>query len=263
MNSTELLRLDAPYNYIYYGGIVGKHVATLITVIDKTGKDGKYLIETHSHPVVIYNGKTAEGVVWNNVEVTQCRTVCSEKDKRVTLREFNELLILGEHGTYETNTEDNSYSSQPIRPFDLRMGMDAAGITLVIPREILAPEVSGICKKLKVWLSFGAECDSYFAASRMDIVPGLKLKTSPLYFSAWQPATEKGLKELYKELSSQLYEWQSTLEEFHVEIEFDEDTASYSMGEEIAIEEENRVRERMKTQDIIKRLNKEARRELV
>lgn len=258
MNSTELLKLDAPYNYIYYGGVVGKHVATLITVTDKTGEDGKYHIETHSHPVVTYNGKTAEGVVWGNVEVTQCRTVCSETDKRVTLREFNELLMIGEHGTYETDTEDTPYSSQPVRPFDLRIGMDAAGITLVMPREMLAPDVSGIRKKLKVWLSFGADCDTYFAQSRVDTEPelGLRLKTSPLYFSVWQSSTE----ELYDELTMQLYEWQKTLEEYRVEIEFEEDTGSYAFDKECSDDEEERVRKRMKTKDIIKRLNKQARR---
>lgn len=262
MNSTELLRLDAPYNYIYYGGIVGKHIATLITVTDKTGEDGKYHIETHSHPVVTYNGKTAEGVVWNNVEVTQCRTVCSETDKRVTLGEFNELLVIGEHGTYEIDPEFHPFSSQRPNPLDLRTGMNAAGITLVMPREFMAPDMIGIRKKLKVWLSFGADCDMYFAQSNINLVPELELQTSPLYFSAWQPTTEEGLKELYNELSLQLYYWQRALEEFRIEIEFEEDTASYVLDRECSNEDE-RVRKLMKTKDIIKRLNKEARRQHV
>jgi hypothetical protein len=62
--------------------------------VDKTNADGEYALETHSHPVVVYNGQTAEGVVCDKCEVMDCRVVCSEKDKKVTLKQFNELLAM-------------------------------------------------------------------------------------------------------------------------------------------------------------------------
>ena len=94
MIQTQLLRLDPPYQIISAGGQVGIQMATLIVTEEKTTKDGCYIIDTHSHPVVSYGLKQGlveefkyggshpdeedrrnmrlqpEGAVWNKVEVS-------------------------------------------------------------------------------------------------------------------------------------------------------------------------------------------------
>jgi hypothetical protein len=57
MIQTHLLPLQPPFNYIYYGGIVGKQIATMVASVDKTNADGEYALETHSHPVVVYTDR--------------------------------------------------------------------------------------------------------------------------------------------------------------------------------------------------------------
>ena len=39
MIQTHLLPLQPPFNYIYYGGIVGKQIATMVAAVDKTNDD--------------------------------------------------------------------------------------------------------------------------------------------------------------------------------------------------------------------------------
>ena len=49
---TQILKLEAPFDYIYCNGEVGKHIATYIVGESRIGEDGKYTLETHSHPIV-------------------------------------------------------------------------------------------------------------------------------------------------------------------------------------------------------------------
>ncbi len=99
MIQTQLLKCDKPYQIISAAGMVGIQVATLIVTEDKIDKDGNYLIDTHSHPVVNYANKEGlaeelnyydgnpdneykytrrlkpEGAVWNKVEVRDVRVL--------------------------------------------------------------------------------------------------------------------------------------------------------------------------------------------
>lgn len=94
MIQTQLLRLDPPYQIISAGGQVGIQTATLIVTEEKTAEDGRYVIDTHSHPIVSYGLKQdlveefkyggshpdevdrrnirlqPEGAVWNRVEIS-------------------------------------------------------------------------------------------------------------------------------------------------------------------------------------------------
>ena len=89
---TQILKLEAPYEYIYCNGEVGKHIATYIVGESKIGEDGKYELETHSHPIVQYQG-SPKGVVWNRAELTDCEVLCSEDDMRIDIRTFYLLCI--------------------------------------------------------------------------------------------------------------------------------------------------------------------------
>ena len=80
-----MLKLDPPYQIIHAGGEVGLHIATLVVTKESETEDGKYAIETHSHPVVsrvskVHNtigeagkmyseGEYSEGIVWNTISV--------------------------------------------------------------------------------------------------------------------------------------------------------------------------------------------------
>ena len=245
---TELLRLEAPYNYIYYGGVVGKQVATLITVIDKSDANGNYEVDTHSHPVVVYSSSTGQGVVWNNVEALQCQTVCSETEKVVTLQRFNEILEC-------CRTNVSVYGSDMENPVALGTALRNQGIRLDLPelsnRDI---DENGV-RVIRVGLSFGADCESYYVNSN-NVFNSTSITSSLLYFSTCKPADKDGLREIETSLQVQLCGWMKVLRDYNVRIEFYEDT-SYLYDEEITAEEKMVIK-RMNPETIIAELNKQA-----
>ncbi len=241
MVQTHLLLLQPPYKYIYYGGIVGKQIATLVATVDKTDKEGNYGIETHSHPVVVYNGQTAEGVVWDKCEVMDCRTVCSETEKRVTLRQFNELLAMTSDAM--TDTPDDSVSQlPPMDPNYLRSALRNAGISLELPTDgnYYGPDQFGTEKDFKVRLLFNFSEDDIYAWSQ--------LNQSPLYFDVKAKRNE-----VLNLLKLQLYYWKMALEEFNINIEFEAGTQEDVYDDVIEFDEDE-------VNAIIEKLNKEAQR---
>jgi hypothetical protein len=84
---TQILKLEAPYDYIYCNGEVGKHIATYIVGESRINEEGKYELETHSHPIVQYSN-SPKGVVWNRAELTDCEVLCSEDDMRIDVQKF-------------------------------------------------------------------------------------------------------------------------------------------------------------------------------
>lgn len=237
---THLLPLQPPYNYIYHGGIIGKQIATLVVTVDKTDSEGKYGIETHSHPVVVYNGQTAEGVVWDKSEVMDCRTVCSEADKRVTLSHFNDLLALTSDATvdYGNGVVCPVTSSNPNY---LRSALRSAGIALELPREMnyYGMDQEGTVKNFRIKLFFDNGDGKYFAWSQ--------LNGSPLYFNV--ETTERG--EVLNQLRCQLHDWQMALEEFNVNIEFEVGSQEDVIDGCIEFDEDE-------AKSIVETLNKEA-----
>lgn len=83
----QIMKLEAPYDYIYCNGEVGKHIATYIVGESHVDEDGTYTLETHSHPIVQYKN-SPKGVVWNRAELTDCEVLCSEADMRVDVEKF-------------------------------------------------------------------------------------------------------------------------------------------------------------------------------
>lgn len=88
---TQILNLKEPYEYIHCNGEVGKHIATLIVYETTKGEDGSYKLESHSHPIVKY-WNAPGGVVWNNVELTDCDVLCSEDKKEVDIYYFFRMV---------------------------------------------------------------------------------------------------------------------------------------------------------------------------
>ena len=242
MIQTHLLPLQPPFNYIYYGGIVGKQIATMVAAVDKTNADGEYALETHSHPVVVYNGQTAEGVVWDKCEVMDCRVVYSEKDKKVTLKQFNELLAMT--GGSKTDNPDNPMNLlPPMNPNYLRSALRAAGIVLEMPTDVnyYGPDQFGTVRNFKIKLLFDANDDGLCVWSQLD--------QSPLYFDI-EAAERKNVLNL---LLGQLDDWEMALEEFGINIEFEAGSQEDVFDGYIEFEEEE-------VNTIIEELNKRAKR---
>ena len=238
MIQTQLLSLQPPYYFIYYGGIIGKQIATLVVTLDKTDEDGNYGIETHSHPVVVYNRQTAEGVVWDKCEVLDCRTVCSEIERKITLKQFNELMALTT-GPKTDNPNNPMNLAEPMNPHYLRSALRAAGIGLEMPIEQnhYAPDNSGTPKHYKVKLFFDFCDDGMCVWSEFN--------EAPFYFNV--EASDR--KEVYNLLSSQLHEWKMALEEFRFSIEFVVARKGESYDEPIEFDERE-------AKTIVKKLNK-------
>ena len=88
---TEILKLDRPYEYIYCNGSIGLHIATMIVYEAKTDEDGEYELVTHSHPIVKYSHRPG-GTVWNRAELTDCKVLCREDNKRISMQEFYDYV---------------------------------------------------------------------------------------------------------------------------------------------------------------------------
>lgn len=88
---TEILKLDRPYEYIYCNGSIGLHIATMIVYEAKTDENGEYQLETHSHPIVKYSHRPG-GTVWNRAELTDCKVLCREDNKRISMQEFYDYV---------------------------------------------------------------------------------------------------------------------------------------------------------------------------
>ena len=74
MNS-KILTLNAPYNVIYAGGKVGRHIATLITWDDNA--DGSCdIMESRQYPIIDQGEEYPAGTLVNWAELEDCRTLC-------------------------------------------------------------------------------------------------------------------------------------------------------------------------------------------
>lgn len=74
MNS-KLLKLDAPYNVIYAGGRVGRHVATLMVWNDDAEMAGG-ITDAASYPVIDEGEEFPAGTLCDFAELHDCRVLC-------------------------------------------------------------------------------------------------------------------------------------------------------------------------------------------
>ena len=102
---TQILKLNEPYEYIYCNGSIGLHIATLIVYEAKVNDDGDYLLETHSHPVVKYRIRPG-GTVWNRAELRDCKVLCREDNKHISMDKFYEFVSDIGHIHIEGNKEE-------------------------------------------------------------------------------------------------------------------------------------------------------------
>ena len=184
---TQILKLEAPFEYIYCNGEVGKHIATYIVGESRIGEDGKYTLETHSHPIVQYKDG-AKGVVWNRAELTDCEVLCSEDDMRIDVQKFYLLCVQRaeqrakevDDGYYEFAAWDNS--PEEAEPLKAKLREYGIGFKSKEPVVEVGVEVGG-CS------------DGYFAQF---------MEISIMYFHHIEPTLE----ELGKRLTEEREYWE-------------------------------------------------------
>lgn len=87
MNS-KILKLDAPYNIIYAGGRVGRHIATMTIWND----DEMGIYDTRQYAMIDEGGELAAGALAVEAYLSDCRVICNESDPRVHLRWLAEIV---------------------------------------------------------------------------------------------------------------------------------------------------------------------------
>ena len=87
MNS-KILKLDAPYNIIYAGGRVGRHIATMTVWED----NDMGIYDAHQYAMIDEGGELAAGALAVEAELGDCRVICNESDPRVHLRWLAEIV---------------------------------------------------------------------------------------------------------------------------------------------------------------------------
>ena len=75
MNS-KLLKLDAPYNVIYAGGRVGRHIATLMVWNDGEEELSIGIMDAASYPVIDEGEEFPAGTLIDFAELHDCRVIC-------------------------------------------------------------------------------------------------------------------------------------------------------------------------------------------
>lgn len=78
MNS-KILKLDAPYNVIYAGGKIGRHIATLMTWDDD--EEGG-IINAASYPIIDEGEEFPAGTLCDDAELHDCRVMFPYSEKR-------------------------------------------------------------------------------------------------------------------------------------------------------------------------------------
>ena len=84
----EILKLDAPYNIIYAGGRIGRHIATMTVWEDN--EMGIY--DASQYAMIDEGGELAAGALITEAELGDCRVVCNEGDPRVGLYHLAEIV---------------------------------------------------------------------------------------------------------------------------------------------------------------------------
>ena len=90
MNS-KILKLDAPYNIIYAGGKIGRHIATLMTWEDDADGDA-CVFDAKQYPIIDQGEECPAGTLVWEAELEDCRVVCKGDDLRVGLRWFAKII---------------------------------------------------------------------------------------------------------------------------------------------------------------------------
>lgn len=180
---THILQLQAPYDYIYCNGEVGKHIATLI--VSETRKEGLHLhLETHSYPIVKY-WNSPQGVVWNRAELTDCFVLCNDDDKQLDVDTF--LLLV----TRRINKLQEKYEAAGANFFDNESFFSMA---LMFKEKLLKYGIKFKCAPENKDMTWSIEAnkasDGYYALSFF-----YDTYTSNIFEKTWKEVLDQVLEE--------------------------------------------------------------------
>ena len=143
MIQTNYVALEHPYRVIYYNGVMGLQIGTLIVTVEKQDEEGRDTIEMRSHPVVSYcsvetkkglnlptfPGCYSEAVVWDQVQQNDVATLCVEGENMHIVAFINYIAEdLWKKGL------KNGMGKSINAAYDIRTAMKRLSIDTTIPK---------------------------------------------------------------------------------------------------------------------------------
>ena len=197
MNS-KILKLDAPYNIIYAGGRVGRHIATMTVWED----NDMGIYDARQYAMIDEGGELAAGALAVEAELGDCRVICNESDPRVRLRWLAEIV------KYDFEQEDPvefTYLWERLSLFGVKVIWDKARDE---NDELLTDDQGEYIDEnvYEISISFDGTHENMFARS---------YTTSGFYFYA-----RGTVEEVYRELHYQHMTYESMFNRFDLLIKF-------------------------------------------
>ena len=197
MNS-KILKLNAPYNIIYAGGRVGRHIATMTVWED----NDMGIYDARQYAMIDEGGELAAGALAVEAELGDCRVICNESDPRVRLRWLAEIV------KYDFEQEDPvefTYLWERLSLFGVKVIWDKARDE---NDELLTDDQGEYIDEnvYEISISFDGTHENMFARS---------YTTSGFYFYA-----RGTVEEVYRELHYQHMTYESMFNRFDLLIKF-------------------------------------------
>ena len=182
MNS-KLMKLDAPYNVIYAGGKVGRHIATLMVWNDDEEMAGG-IIDAASYPVIDEGEEFPAGTLCDFAELHDCRVLCPPGGTNL----YWVAKII----------EYDFQQLEPVGAEHILERMKLLGCKIVMPTE-KDRETGEEIPKMRFTATLDAWCISGFGGDENDIYRVRSNRYEGFYFQS--EGTED---EIYKDLRYQL-----------------------------------------------------------
>ncbi|MCR5849218.1 MAG: hypothetical protein K6G92_00710 [Bacteroidaceae bacterium] len=192
---SKLLKLDAPYNVIYAGGYVGRHIATLVTWTEDEDGD---MIDTVSHPIIDRGEEYPAGKLVME-DLDDCRVLCPPG---------------GTNLFWVANIIEYDFQQlEPVGPYDILQRMRFLNCFIKMPihkDQETGEEVQD--------MEFEASLDSWCLKGFGE--PGSLYRVKGNRFNGFYFQAEGTVKEIYIELSSQLGAYQEFFHDDLISIRF-------------------------------------------
>ena len=204
MNS-KLLKLNEPYEVIYAGGLVGRHIATLMVWNDDEEAAGG-IMDSASYPVIDEGEEFPAGTLVENAELHDCRSLCpySKKLYRYAVNLLWVMKII----------EYDYQQLEPAGPAYILERMKLLDCKIVMPTE-KDEETGEELLKMRYNASLDVMCIKGFGGDKDDVYRVRSNRFEGFYFQA--EGTEK---EIYYDLSYQLSVYLSHFNDDIISIEF-------------------------------------------
>lgn len=193
---SQLLKLDAPYQVIYAGGLVGLHIATMVTwTEDESGE----MVDTVSYPIIDQGEEFPAGKMVMT-DLDDCRCLCPPNGTN--------LLWVMKIIEYDFQQID------PAGPDYILDRMKLLGCNIVMPKE-KDEETGEIVERMEYDATLDVICLTGFGDSDDDIYRVRSNRFEGFYFQA-----QGTVHEVYTELGFQLNVYQNYFYDNIISIRF-------------------------------------------